>query len=148
MDKADEDGQTMQDAVSELDESTEVEAPRVGGVEDGAVWTAGSNLGPNEDDPDDTLCLRPTKPITQKMKQQELLKRGLDKDMRLDIDVGADSKQAVTVIGWVMAVTSLILVNGFDTIFKMCDVDEDGNLSNEVFICEMWGKIKTESLTD
>ena len=122
-DEAD-DGEMMQDAVSELDESTEVEAPRVGGVEDGVVWTGGSNLGPDEDEPDDTLCLRPTKPFTQKMKQQEFLKRGIDKDMRLDIDVGTDMKQIVTVIGWVMAIGSLILVNGCNAVFRMCDADE------------------------
>ena len=144
-DEAD-DAEAMQDAVSFLDESTEVEAPQVGGVEDGVVWTGGSNLGPNEDEADGTLCCRPTKPFAQKSKHHDLLKKGVDKDMRLDIDVGTDAKQVITVIGWVMAIESLILINGCDTVFRMCDMDEDGTLSNEVFICQIWGKIKMESL--
>ena len=89
------DEETMQDMVSELDESTEVEAPRIGGVADGVVQTGGSNMPPYEDEPerepDDTLCFRPTKPFAQKSRHQELLKKGVDKDMRLEIDVGADA---------------------------------------------------------
>ena len=139
------DEEMMQDAVSELDESTEVEAPRVGGVEDGVAWTGGSNVDAGEDEPDGTLCFRPTKPFHQKAKHHDILKRGVDKDMRLEIDVGTDANQSVTVIGWVMFVASLILMKGFDPVFRMCDVDEDGILFNEIFICQMWGQIKMES---
>ena len=99
-----------------------------------------------EREPDDTLCFRPTKPFAQKSRHPELLKKGVDKDMRLEIDVGADAKQAVTVIGWVVAVNSMISMCGFDAVFRMCAMSRAGNLSNEVCICEKWGQVDMEIL--
>ena len=143
-DEADE--EMMQDAVSTLDESTEVEAPRVGGVANGVVWTGGSNVDEGDDEPEDTLCYRPTKPFHQMAKHHDILKRGVDKDMRLELDVGTAASQAVTLIGWVMCITSLIMMNGYDPVFRMCSMDETGTLFNEIFICQMWGQIKMADL--
>ena len=139
----DEESRTMQDAVSTLnDEPTEIEAPRVGGVDDGVVWTGGSNLTPSEEEPDDTMCYRLKKPLKEKMRQHEQLKKGIESERHLEIEATADTKNSVSVIGWVMEISCLMLMRGFDTVFRMCDLDQEtGILSNEVFICEMWGQV-------
>lgn len=117
---------------------TLVTAPRVGGVDDGVAW-------PNEE-PEDMLCLRPTRSLREKFHQHELLKTGLDKDSRLKIDTNNDEKQKVNVNGWATAILISISAKGFDTVFRMHKMTENGTLSDEVFIIEKLGSVKTQAL--
>lgn len=119
---------------------TLVAKPRVGCVEDGVAWTGSGNLAPS-DGPMDTLALHPRR-SREKLTQRKLLKEGLDKEDKLDIDVNTDTKK-VKVNVWILDNLSSFLLKGFDKIFRTCAmaIDKDGmmKLCNEVFILEKWG---------
>ena len=61
--------------------TTTANVPRVGGVEDGFAWTGGSNMKPPVE-PEDTMCLRPTTPVRDKMRHHAELKKGIHEDMK------------------------------------------------------------------
>lgn len=119
--------------------------PRVGGVEGGVVWVGGSNLKPSSG-PRDVMCFRPHA-IKDKLKHHNDLKEGLDPDLRLEVDEAAKKKN-MGIGTWAVSVGMLILMRGFDPVFRICVALASGLLLNEVCMIEQWGQITKEAVTE
>ena len=105
--------------------STGPDTPRVGGVEGGTAWVGGSNLATSAPTcPYDVLCYRPSG-FKEMQKQHEELKKGLEDSQKLEI--GNEEGKGISLTMWITWIGMMIITKGFDTIFKVCNVQIDGS---------------------
>lgn len=122
-----------------------IRTPRVGGVVDGVAWVGGSNLpGEENEEPDDILCFRPHT-FREMQRQHDELKKGLENERRLEI--GNKDKVSVGLTMWITWLKMILVTRGMDTVFLVCDVDEDEETcSNQVSLLDNWGKLTKNKL--
>ena len=116
--------------------------PRVGGIEDGIVWTGGSRNDPTNA-PRDVRCYRPTD-FRSMQEQDKVLKKGVADDLKLTlIDENDNKDNNQTVSGWIDEIKFLIETNGMDSVFRI-----DNGITPENYMLMNWGNIKLFDVTN
>jgi len=78
-------------------------------------------------------------------RQHDELKKGFENEHRLEI--GNKDKVSVGLTMWITWLKMILVTRGMDTVFLVCDVDEDEETcSNQVSLLDNWGKLTKNKL--